>query len=149
MSVPKKYALSAAHIQAFWSWHNIKNRCNSPSHHNYERNHVHNAEVCPQWEDDFFQFYADMGPPPGKGYTIDRFPDIHGNYEPGNCRWATTKEQSRNKTNNVIITHNGLTMCTSDWSVHLGGTRGLVRMRMCNGWSQTDAVSYRKGQARP
>lgn len=51
--------------------------------------------ICERWEE-FENFLADMGERP-EGKTLDRFPDKDGNYEPGNCRWATSKEQSRNK----------------------------------------------------
>ena len=58
---------------------------------------------------DFRNFLEDMGEKP-KGYTLDRI-DNSGNYEPGNCRWATTREQSFNKRSNRIIYIRGKNLC--------------------------------------
>lgn len=52
--------------------------------------------VCDRWASSFENFLADMGECP-EGLTLDRFPNRDGNYEPGNCRWATASEQALNK----------------------------------------------------
>ena len=62
---------------------------------------------------DFATFLADMGPRL-KGTTIDRI-DPYGDYEPGNCRWATSFVQTRNRRNNVLITHNRVSLNASVW----------------------------------
>jgi hypothetical protein len=53
--------------------------------------------VCPEWQKDFMAFYNHLGPIPGLGYTVDRYPNNLGNYEPGNVRWATKAEQGWSK----------------------------------------------------
>lgn len=59
--------------------------------------------VCPEWVNDFEAFAAYMGPRPGPGYSIDRFPNNAGNYEPGNVRWATSTQQMNHAY--PVITH--------------------------------------------
>ena len=53
--------------------------------------------VCERWQNSFQDFYTDMGPRPSQWHSIDRYPDGAGNYEPGNCRWATSEEQNQNR----------------------------------------------------
>lgn len=79
------------------SWDDMKKRCQYPGHKAYHRYGGRGITVCERWDGPrgFANFLEDMGErPPGK--TLDRWPNPDGNYEPGNCRWATMKEQRHN-----------------------------------------------------
>lgn len=79
---------------AWNSWMAMKTRCENEWNKAFKYYGGRGIQVCERWKS-FENFYADMGDRP-KGLTIDRI-DVDGNYEPGNCRWATQQEQCRNK----------------------------------------------------
>ncbi len=76
-------------------------RCTNPKATGYEHYGGRGIKVCDRWrgEHGFENFLADMGPRPEPKnlYSVDRYPDKNGNYEPGNCRWATLTQQARNQ----------------------------------------------------
>lgn len=75
-------------------WNAMKQRCYNPKNKSYSRYGGRGIIVCERWRT-FENFHADMGDPPPE-LSIDRI-DPDGNYEPGNCRWATRKEQRANR----------------------------------------------------
>ena len=74
----------------------MKQRCENPKAGKYSYYGGRGISVCPSWSASFEAFLADMGECP-PGLTLDRFPDNNGDYEPGNVRWATMKQQSNNR----------------------------------------------------
>ncbi len=96
----------------------MKERCINKNCNTYYRYGERGITVCDRWLD-FNNFLSDMGLKPTPKHTIDRYPDKKGNYEPSNCRWATSKQQSRNISTNRIIEYNGVTKILADWAAFL------------------------------
>lgn len=80
-----------------------------------------------------------MGERP-EGRTIDRIDGSKG-YEPENCRWASNKEQARNKRTNRILTYRGENRCVAEWVELLGLKEKLVRLRLSRGWTPERALT--------
>lgn len=115
------------------SWKLAKRRCLDPNHEHYSRYGGRGISMCRKWLMSFDAFIADMGPKPN-GTTIERI-DNNGNYEPGNCKWATRKEQSNNRSTNKLVTLNGITQTVAQWCDALGVPHAAVRSRIRAGWT--------------
>lgn len=87
-------------------WQSMKRRCNNPNNPSYHRYGGRGISVCKEWEKDFNQFISDMGERPA-GTSLERIDNDKG-YSPSNCRWATRKEQQRNRANKVMVTIEGI-----------------------------------------
>lgn len=112
-------------------WNQMIQRCTNPNVKGYENYGGRGIEVCERWRN-FENFYHDMGAPQ-LGRSIDRI-NNDGNYEPGNCCWASRKQQNTNRRNRREITHLGFTMSLTEWARHLGVPRRLLQVRMDRGW---------------
>lgn len=99
-------------------WNGVIQRCTNTRNNAFGRYGGRGILVCPRWRK-FENFLADMGDPPTPQHSIDRI-DNDGNYEPGNCRWATEFEQKRNTRRNRFFTYKGETLCLKDWSRRIG-----------------------------
>lgn len=88
-------------------------RCSYPSNPAFAHYKKMGVKICDGWLK-FENFLADMGERPGMAYSIDRHPNNLGNYEPGNCRWATAKEQCRNRRGNHMVMLNGRIMTKAE-----------------------------------
>jgi hypothetical protein len=123
-------------------WCSMKGRCLNPNAHKYNLYGGNGVKIHPEWIDSFDAFYRDVGPRPSPRHSLDRFPDKTGNYEPGNVRWATQKEQMRNTSVNRTLTHDGKTMCITEWAEHLGICVKTIQCRIDQyGWSVERALT--------
>jgi hypothetical protein len=88
------------------TWSIMIQRCTNPLHPRYKDYGGRGISVTPRWMHSFILFYKDMGPRPGPGYSIER-DDVNAGYFKDNCRWATKKEQARNRRNSCYVSYRG------------------------------------------
>lgn len=128
---------NGTHTGAYRSWMAMKNRC---LNHRNNRYHIYGGrgiKVCESWMS-FKNFLADMGERP-PGMTIERI-ETNGNYEPGNCRWATPKEQARNQRTNHIIEIKGVRKTVSEWTEIYGLNPKTVWSRIHYGFPEDERL---------
>jgi len=119
-------------------WQTMMQRCynqNNSAYHNYGGRGI---KVCKRWHD-FNNFYADLGDPE-VGYSLDRI-DNNGDYTPENCRWATRKEQARNRRSNKFLKYNGKIICLSEALEENGVKHDVFYHRIRLGWSIEKALT--------
>ena len=134
------------------SWASLIGRCTNGRNHVFASYGGRGITVCDRWRDDFEVFLSDMGPKPGPEYSIDRIDNNRG-YEPGNCRWATAKEQARNRRNRRVVEFQGVGRSILEWTRILGLSLSCLRHRFDRGWSTDQAFTIpyrgRRNEAEP
>lgn len=125
------------------AWRNMLTRCYNVNNTRYKDYGGRGIGVFSEWQgpDGFQKWYAYMGERPGPDYSIDRFPDNNGNYEPGNVRWATTEEQQGNTRANRFLSHIDKTQTVAQWARELGIRHGTLKRRLQLGWSPEKALT--------
>lgn len=136
----------------YFVWQGMKDRCSRKASNSYRRYGGRGIVVCDLWKSSFEAFLADMGPRPTLQHTLDRI-NNDGNYEPGNCRWATPKVQARNTSSIKLISVNGEEMSISEArdkyapDVPVATIYGRIRQL---GWAPERALfAPRKGRKHP
>lgn len=129
------------HTKLYETWKKMRDRCNRPNATQYKDYGGRGIKVCEEWDKSFQAFYDWSY---ANGYddnlTIDRIDNNKG-YYPENCRWATYKEQMRNKRTNHIITYKNQSQCISQWCEELNLSYSAVTGRLRRGWSVEKALS--------
>lgn len=124
----------------------MKSRCFRKNNKKFKEYGGRGIKVCERWLK-FDNFYEDMGEAP-VNMSIDRI-DNNGNYEPGNCRWATAKQQNNNKRNTITITANGETKTVAEWCQKLNVSRSLICNRKNRGWTEDEIINIQKRKTIP
>lgn len=121
-------------------WMGMIDRCNNEDRY-FEYYKGKGIAVVKEWLGPlgFQKFLDHVGPAPSKHHSIDRMKN-HLGYEPGNVRWATIKEQARNKTSNKNITAFDKTQCLVAWSEEFGIPSKTISTRLKTGWTPENAV---------
>lgn len=99
-------------------WRAMKARCYAPSQ-NRGKYKEFGINVCERWRHNFDAFLEDMGRIPNDDYSIERI-DVRKDYSPDNCKWIQMRDQPKNRSNSIMITYQGKTMCLKDWSREIG-----------------------------
>lgn len=126
-------------LPTFKSWESMKQRCtneNSPDYHRYGERGI---KICDRWINSFDAFLADMGIRP-LGTSLERI-DSDGNYEPLNCKWATSSEQNRNKRVTKRYLWDGEMRCFSELAEISGLKPAIISNRLNSGWSIEKTMS--------
>lgn len=126
------------HTRLYTIWQSMRQRCRITKGQVYENYGKRGVFVCEEWRYDFSSFrswavsngYRD-------GLTLER-KDTNGPYSPGNCCWATMKEQQNNRRNNRMITHGGKTQTLSQWADQTGISAATIAWRLNAGWPASD-----------
>lgn len=138
-----KHGKSATALHSLWR--SLLNRCSLTVKQPAKDYAARGIGVCARWREPngqgFINFCVDMGPRPGPEYTVDRYPDKNGNYEPSNCRWATPKEQARNTRTNRMLTAFGRTQCMAAWAEEYGIEQYNLEKRLRTGWDIEKALN--------
>lgn len=133
----------------FYVWHDMKTRCYNPNVRNHKDYGGRGITVCPEWvdkESGFINFYNwaiangyDETAPRGQ-CTLERIA-TDGNYEPGNCKWATNQEQANNKRNNHYIIYKGARHTMAEWAKIKSMSCKTLASRIYKGWPIEKALN--------
>lgn len=128
------------------TWGCMLSRCRNPNVERYPEYGGRGITVCDRWLD-YKNFLADMGRRPSPSHSIERI-DTDGNYEPGNCKWATRSEQARNRRpfehnggRVKLLTAMGETKRLHEWARQFGLHPGALAMRLRSGWDTETAIT--------
>jgi hypothetical protein len=115
------------------AWAEMLKRCRYEKFKDFDLYGGRGIAVCEKWADNYPAFLADMGLKPSAKHSLDRM-NSNGNYQPGNCRWATKLEQGRNRRGVHILNFNGEAKTISEWAAILNVPYRRLQARIYDGW---------------
>jgi hypothetical protein len=121
-------------------WESMIRRCTNPKSTDFKNYGGRGITICDRWRASFEAFYADVGSRPSPDHSLDRYPDVNGNYEPGNVRWATRTDQARNRRSNRIVEIDGEKMSLAEAAERTGTSYSTAKKRLHRGASITSAT---------
>jgi hypothetical protein len=127
------------HLPEYNIWRGMLDRCYNKETAAYPRYGGRGITVSDEWKESFEAFYRDMGTRPSEDYSIDRKDNDKG-YSKENCRWATSEEQMRNRSNNVYYEKDGEKKLLKQWCNELGLNISTVYDRIRRGWTFEEAI---------
>lgn len=130
-------------VPAYQIWAAILRRCTNPNAKDYPRYGGRGITVCERWANSFTAFYDDMGDRPD-GMQIDRIDNSRG-YEPGNCRWVTSRENNRNRRDSVYVEFRGERIHICQLAERYGISRTTLAWRLRHGMTIDQAVEAKVG----
>jgi hypothetical protein len=122
------------------SWAAMKTRCLNDKRENYEHYGGRGITICESWTNSFENFIEDLGKSPSNEHTLER-DNVNGNYEPDNCRWASQKEQARNRRSSKRVEWNGTVITLAELSELTKVDYNLLQFRISRGWTVEDSVN--------
>jgi hypothetical protein len=131
------HGLSKTKLYKVWSW--MLTRCYNEKCEHYKDYGGRGIGVSDEWRSDFLNFYNDMAPGYKPGLELDRI-EVNGDYSKGNCRWATDKQNARNKRNTTYLTIDGVTKPLGDWAEISGRWYQNIHRSLRQGKSHKESV---------
>lgn len=142
----EQYSVHTKHGEAksrlYSIWRNLRQRCNNPKAKNYDNYGGRGIKVCDNWNNaEGYTAFKEWALSNGyrNDLTIDRI-NNNGNYEPSNCRWATSLEQNNNQSSNIMISYNNEIHTLSEWSRLTGINRSTLKNRYEKGQSPEEIL---------
>lgn len=124
----RKVIMRESSTPEYRAWGAMIQRCTNPKHPKYKAYGGRGITVCARWRE-YQHFLEDLGRRPGPAYSLDRERN-EGNYEPGNCRWATIDIQQNNTRMNKYYTIEGVTNTLAGWAYSCGASPATVHNRI-------------------
>lgn len=139
LSAERQRTHGRSESRTYRAWVAMRNRCYNTLDPAYKYWGARGITVCDRWLESFENFFEDMGECPPK-MSLDRR-ENSDNYRPGNCRWATSKEQANNRRGNVNLTLEDRTQTVAAWAEELGIKGDTLYKRLLRGWTGEEVLT--------